>query len=139
MKRRFYFSVLALFALFMGGCMTNDETISFSYRNPLIRFTKNGLMFRDEYVTPKKAIELMEKHRIPKNATIHLLVDEDYGDERAMWVFQRNYLARAGYTKSVLIRNKEPEARILKEREKGIWDRSDAGRGSFRYKKADER
>ena len=87
MKRCFYFSVLALFALFMSGCMTSDETISFNYRNPLIRFTNNGLMFRDKYVTPKKAMELMEKHRIPKNATIHLLVDEDYRDERAMWVF----------------------------------------------------
>ena len=139
MKRCFYFSVLALFAFFMSGCMTSEETISFSYRDPLLRFTNNGLMFRDKYVTPKQAMELMEKHRIPKNVTIHLLVDEDYRDERAMWVFQRNYLARAGYTKSVLIRNKEPEARILKEREKGIRDRSDAGRGSFRYKKADER
>ena len=138
MKRCFCFSVLALFAFFMSGCMTSDETISFSYRNPLIRFTNNGLMFRDKYVTPKKAVELMEKHRIPKNATIHLLVDEDYRDERAMWVFQRNYLARAGYTKSVLIRNQEPEVRVLNEHEKRnrMHDKTPK---TIRYKKAYER
>lgn len=138
MKRCFYFAAAALFATVMSGCMTNDETISFSYRNPLIRFTNNGLKFRDRYVTPKKAMELMEKHRIPKNATIHLLVDDDYRDERAMWVFQRNYLARAGYTKSVLIRNQEPEARVLKESEKRKRPHPNDGRGPIRYKKSNE-
>jgi hypothetical protein len=139
MKRCFYFSVLALFALFMSGCMTSDETISFSYRNPLIRFTNNGLMFRDEYVTPKKAMELMEKHRIPKNATIHLLVDEDYRDERAMWVFQRNYLARAGYTKSVLIRNTKPEVKLVSEEERRAREQAKEPKRTFRYKRANER
>lgn len=139
MKRCFYFSVLALFALFMSGCMTSDETISFSYRNPLIRFTNNGLMFRNEYVTPKKAMELMEKHRIPKNVTIHLLVDEDYRDERAMWVFQRNYLARAGYTKSVLIRNTKPEVKLVSEEERRERGQTKEKKGKFRYKGANER
>lgn len=119
--------------------MTSDETISFSYRNPLIRFTNNGLMFRDKYVTPKRAMELMEKHRIPKDATIHLLVDEDYRDERAMWVFQRNYLARAGYTKSVLIRNKKPEVRLINEDEKRMRGETKGRQKTIRYKKANER
>ena len=123
----------------MSGCMTSDETISFSYRNPLIRFTNNGLMFRDKYVTPKKAMELMEKHRIPKNVTIHLLVDEDYRDERAMWVFQRNYLARAGYTKSVLIRNTKPEVRLVSEEERRERGQTKEKKGKFRYKGANER
>ena len=119
--------------------MTSDETISFSYRNPLIRFTNNGLMFRDKYVTPKKAMELMEKHRIPKNATIHLLVDEDYRDERAMWVFQRNYLARAGYTKSVLIRNTKSEVKLVSEEERRARGQKSEKKGKFRYKGANER
>ena len=139
MKRCFYFLALALAAAFAGGCMTSDETISFSYRNPLIRFTNNGLMFRDKYVTPKKAVELMEKHRIPKNVTIHLLVDEDYRDERAMWVFQRNYLARAGYTKSVLIRNTKPEVRLISEEERRERGQTNEKKGKFRYKGANER
>ena len=139
MKRCFYFLTLVFFASLIGGCMTNDETVSFSYRNPLIRFTNNGLMFRDKYVTPKKAMELMEKHRIPKNVTIHLLVDEDYRDERAMWVFQRNYLARAGYTKSVLIRNTKPEVRLISEEERRERGQKSEKKGKFRYKGANER
>ena len=139
MKRCFYFLTLVFLASLIGGCMTNDETVSFSYRNPLIRFTNNGLMFRDKYVTPKKAMELMEKHRIPKNVTIHLLVDDDYRDERAMWVFQRNYLARAGYTKSVLIRNKKPEVRLINEDEKRMRGETKGRQKTIRYKKANER
>ena len=123
----------------MGGCMTSEETISFSYRDPLLRFTNNGLMFRDKYVTPKQAMELMEKHRIPKNVTIHLLVDDDYRDERAMWVFQRNYLARAGYTKSVLIRNMNPEVRLVDEKERRMRQQPRDGQNQIRYKGANER
>ena len=119
--------------------MTSEETITFNYRNPLIRFTNNGLMFREEYVTPKRAMELMEKYRIPKNATIHLLVDDDYVDNRATWVFQRNYLARAGYTKSVLIRNQKPEVRVLNDDEKLQRSRAKSPQSTFRYKKANER
>lgn len=139
MKRGFHLFAAAFLAVMITGCMTSEESISFSYRNPLIRFTNNGLMFRDKYVTPKKAIELMKKHRIPKSATIHLLVDDDYRDERAMWVFQRNFLAREGYTKSVLIRNKKPEVRLAKEHEKRKHGHNGNSRGPIRYKKGNER
>ncbi len=135
----FLVSVVFLTSFFLGGCMTSEETITFNYRNPLIRFTNNGLMFREEYVTPKRAMELMEKYRIPKNATIHLLVDDDYVDNRATWVFQRNYLARAGYTKSVLIRNQKPEVRVLNDDEKLQRSRAKSPQSTFRYKKANER
>lgn len=135
----FLVSVVFLTSFFLGGCMTSEVTITFNYRNPLIRFTNNGLMFREEYVTPKRAMELMEKYRIPKNATIHLLVDDDYVDNRATWVFQRNYLARAGYTKSVLIRNQKPEVRVLNDDEKLQRSRAKSPQSTFRYKKANER
>lgn len=108
------FLMVAAALVLAAGCATTDETITYNYRNPLIRFTNNGLKFRDEFVTPRQAMELMEKHRIPKGATIHLLVDDDYRDDRAIWVFQRNYLARAGYTKSVRVRNMEPEVKVIK-------------------------
>jgi hypothetical protein len=139
MKRCIYIFVLALLVGFMSGCMTSEETISFSYRDPLLRFTNNGLMFRDKYVTPKQAMELMEKHRIPKNVTIHLLVDDDYRDERAMWVFQRNYLARTGYTKSVLIRNMHPEVRLVDEDERRMRGQPKETPKPIRYKGANER
>ena len=140
MKGYYAFVVSAFFlvSFFLGGCTTSEETISFNYRNPLIRFTNNGLMFREEYVTPKRAMELMEKYRIPKNATIHLLVDDDYVDNRATWVFQRNYLARAGYTKSVLIRNQKPEVRVLNDDEKLQRSRAKRPQSTIRYKKANE-
>ena len=95
--------------LFFAGC-TTTSSIEFGAEGPLIRFTNNGLMFQEQYVTPKEAVELLEKYQIPKGVTLHLLVDRDYTDTRATWVFQRNFLARAGYTKSVLVYARRKEA-----------------------------
>ena len=100
------------------GCMTPASEISFGADDPLIRFTNRGLMFREAYVTPREAVRLMERHRIPKDATIHLLVDRDYTDTRATWVFQRNYLARAGYTKSILVHERRAEVGLARDLEK---------------------
>ena len=104
-----------LLSLIACGCMTQASAISYDADNPLIRFTNNGLMFRNAYVTPEEAIKLMEKHRIPKDATIHLLVDRDYANTRATWVFQRNFLACAGYTKSILVHERRAEAILAKD------------------------
>lgn len=129
------FLLAAAMLALAAGCMTTDETITYNYRNPLIRFTNNGLKFREEFVTPKRAMELLEKYRIPKDATIHLQIDDNYNDDRAIWVFQRNYLARAGYTKSVRVRSMAPEVKIIKQDE-----RRESARPAprFRYKGADE-
>ena len=108
-------SFIFLLLLVACGCMTQATAISYDADNPLIRFTNNGLMFRNAYVTPETAVKLMEKHRIPKDATIHLLVDRDYTNTRATWVFQRNFLARAGYTKSILVHERRAEAMLAKD------------------------
>ena len=108
-------SFIFLLSLIACGCMTQDPSISYDADDPLIRFTNNGLMFRNVYVTPEEAIKLMEKHRIPKDVTIHLLVDRDYTNTRATWVFQRNFLARAGYTKSILVHERRAEAMLAKD------------------------
>ena len=54
--------------LFFTGCMTNESSLSYNSKKPLITFTNNGLKFQDEFVTPQEAVERLEKHKIPKNA-----------------------------------------------------------------------
>lgn len=136
MKKSFLNLVFAaFFSLIACGCVTQTSAITFDADEPLVRFTNRGLMFRKQFVTPREAVELMQKHRIPKNATIHLLVDRDYTDTRATWVFQRNYLARAGYTKSILVNERRAEAILAKDlpktKEKDTG-RSAKSRGSLR-------
>ncbi len=117
--------------LFFTGCMTNESSLSYNAKKPLITFTNNGLKFQDEFVTPQQAIEKLQKHQIPKNATLHLLVEADYTNKRATWVFQRNYLARAGYTKSILVHATKAESSVAKKQTPAP--------DKVRYKRTDER
>ena len=71
--------------------------------HPLIRVTTSGLRFQDRPVTPAEAVKLLEKNGVPKDQTLHVLVDPDFDDQQALWVFQHNYLHRAGYAKALLM------------------------------------
>lgn len=100
------------------GCTTTEKVIEYNGAHPLIRFSTNGIRFRDEFVTPARAIELLEENHIPHEATIHILVDDDYTDRRATWVFQHNYLARAGYNRSVLVSKRVATSEAVNRRPK---------------------
>ena len=100
------------------GCTTTEKVIEYNGAHPLIRFSTNGIRFRDEFVTPARAVELLEENRIPHEATIHILVDDDYTDRRATWVFQHNYLARAGYNRSVLVSKRVATSEAVNRRPK---------------------
>lgn len=117
-SRRARFAALALAALAFAGCASApDGTVRYSGAHPLIRFTKTGLRFDGRPVTPKEAVEMLEERQIPKDATIHLLVDEDYTNDRAMWVFQHNYLGKAGYRKTVQVHERKANGFSAWERE----------------------
>ena len=109
------------------GCSTTEKSLEYDGAHPLIRFSNNGIRFKDEFVTPKQAVELLEENYIPHEATIHILVDDDYTDRRATWVFQHNYLARAGYNRSVLVTKRVASSETVERKPKKI-----------RYKKSNE-
>ena len=99
-------SIIAGTALYMClvncGCMTTT-TLEMSRNDPPIRITRNGILFQDRFVTPREVPRLLEKHRVPKDSTIYVLVDDDYDDQRALWVFKNNYLSHNGYTRSTWV------------------------------------
>lgn len=112
-------AVAALAASFIAaGCASAPVgTLRYGDEHPLIRFTTTGLRFDGKPVTPKEAVELLELHQIPKDQTLHLLVDRDYTNDRAMWVFQHNYLGKAGYRRSVLVYERTSDSDSQWERE----------------------
>ena len=95
-----------------AGCASDGVAeIGYDGAHPMIRIEGDGrLTFMDEPVTPKEAVKRLEAHGIPKSATIHILVDEDFADRRATWVFQHNYLGRAGYRRTILVHARRSEA-----------------------------
>lgn len=86
------------------GCVSEpSRRLQSSVAHPIVRVTRHGIKFRDRLVTPEEAVRLLEKNDVPKDHTLHVLVDDDFDDQKVLWVFKHNYLDRAGYTKSVWI------------------------------------
>jgi hypothetical protein len=99
-------------ALCTAGCASDDiSEIGYDGAHPMLKIDYDGrLTFMDEPVTPKEAVKRLEAHGIPKDATIHILVDERFGDARATWVFQHNYLGKAGYRRTILVHARKFDA-----------------------------
>ena len=85
------------------GCVTTTSTVVQDRNHPLVRVTRNGIRFQDRYVTPQEVPELLEEHGVRKTDPVYVLVDDDYDDQRALWVFKNNYLNRYGYTRSTWV------------------------------------
>ena len=99
--------MLAFLALaIVGGCAT-ERQVKFDASHPLIRVTRNGIRFQDRFVRPDEVPGLLEKNRIPKKSTIHVLVDDDFNDQQALWTFQHNFLNRAGYTRTMIVHERQ--------------------------------
>lgn len=107
----------ALYMVLVAGCASAPTgTLEYSAAKPLIRVSNNGILFNGFFVEPKDVPVLLERHRIPKDAVIHILVDRDFNNTRALWVFQHNYLNRAGYSRSILVHERTTEARTVERR-----------------------
>lgn len=102
-------SLAAGLLAFVGIGCTTESVVTYEQgrvldlKNPLIRVTREGLKFRDRPVTPEQAVQRLEALGLPKENDLHILVDDDYTDQRALWVFQHNYLHRAGYRHVILM------------------------------------
>jgi hypothetical protein len=128
---------MAYVCILSCGCTTASKDLAYDGAHPLIRFSNNGMLFSDELVTPARAVELLEENHIPHDATIHLLVDDDYTDRRSTWVFQHNYLARAGYNRSVLVTKRKATSKVVEGSQATGVQKSPA-KPKIRYKKANE-
>ena len=105
------------------GCVSErSHRLESSVAHPIVRVTSRGIMFKDVPVTPARAVALLEENEVPKNRTLHVLVDDDFDNQRVLWVFKHNYLDRAGYTKSVWIHGRRGESgkADIKPPDKGV-------------------
>lgn len=97
--------------LFACGCVSApSDSLSSSVAHPIVGVTRNGITFQGRPVTPEESVRLLEKNGVPKDRTLHVLVDDDFDDQKILWVFKHNYLDRAGYTKSVWIHGRRGES-----------------------------
>ncbi len=132
-------TILYMILLSCCGCATSPTgELRFDASKPCVAITPNGIKFGDRLVLPQEVPGLLKKHGVPKDATIHILLDDEYVDRRAPWVFQHNVLGRAGYRRSILVSKRRAESMTRDELEKRKAKQPAPAPKKFRYKKADE-
>ena len=98
-----------LAALLSCGCASTHSTIELDASHPSIRQSANGVLIGDVYVKPTEVAEVLDDFDIPRDRTIHILLDDDVKDLRPAR-FLMACLAKAGYTRPVLVTKRHAEA-----------------------------
>ena len=99
------------------GCASTRSTIELDARHPSIRQSVHGTMMGGRRVRPEDVPDRLSDHGVPRDRTIHILLDDDVRDLRPAR-FLMACLARAGYTRPVLVTKRRSEAKVVDRRGK---------------------
>lgn len=124
-RRNPLMSIIAGTVLYMAlvgcaGCSTvSTETFKQDRYNPLVSVSEDGIKFQGRPALPEEAVKRLQELNIPLTDTVYILVEKGYDStpsgRRALWVFQHNYLNRAGYSHVVMIHPLRSESGSSKE------------------------
>ena len=104
-------------ALLGCGC-TVHRTLELDAKHPAVRVSTQGVLFGDRYVQPAEVAETLDDYDVPRDRTIHILLDPDVQDLRPAR-FLMATLARAGYTRPVLVTSRHAEAISIGKKKTG--------------------
>lgn len=90
------------------GCATR-RTIELDAEHPAIAVSREHVRFGDTIVRPEEVPEILDDYDIPKKRTIHILLEPEVRDMRPARYLMA-CLARAGYTRPVLVTKKHAES-----------------------------
>jgi hypothetical protein len=122
--------------LAVGGCMTR-RSVQLDANNPAVRVSLNGVLFGDVFVKPQEVPEILDDYGVPRGRVIHILLDANVRDLREAR-FLMGCLARAGYTRPVLVTRRHAEAVNLGKRGRNAQPAKASAAKRIRYKKAGE-
>ena len=120
------------------GCVSR-RSIQFDAQNPAVRVSVTGIKFGDDYVKAAEVPEILDGYDVPRNRVIHIFLDKEVKDLREAR-FLMAMLARAGYTRSVLVTKRHSESINLgkKKGERNTSAAASPSGGRIRYKRAGE-
>lgn len=125
--------------LVSSGCLTR-RTIELDARNPAVRVSLQGVLFGDTFVKPSEVPGILDDYDVPRDRVIHILLDGDVKNLTEAR-FLMGMLAKAGYTRSVLVTQRHSESINLGRKKKSdavsAPVRSSAPR-KIRYKRSSE-
>lgn len=144
-KRNPLASIVAGTALYMAlvgccGCASGRSSIELDAQHPAVRMTTAGVRFGDSLVRLHEVPSILDDFDVPRSRTIHILLDDDVRDLRPARLLMA-CLAKAGYTRSVLVTKRHSEALNLGRRKATSPVAAPAPAPAprrIRYKKANE-
>ena len=106
---------LLYMALVSCGCTTAHRSLEIDAKHPAVRVTTAGVFMGDKPVRPDEVVEQLEDFDVPHDRTIHILLAEDVRDLRPAR-FLMACLAKAGYTRPVLVTKRHAESVAIGKR-----------------------
>lgn len=100
----------ALLAVSFAGCRTRS-TIETSLAHPSIEIYGSGVKFQGKYVMPQDVPDILERHGVSHDTTIHIRL-ETLDRLREAQAF-RGLLAKHGYRRSALVTREHAESSVV--------------------------
>lgn len=142
-KRNPLVSIIAgtvLYMFLISGCVTVRD-VEYGPDHPILQYDSYGLKFDGERVKPSEVPDLLEDYAIPHDATIHIAVSADAQYNLKPIRMFMGYLAKMGYTRSVLVTDRHGDSELVKRPPQGASVRGGSAASSkpqIRYKGANE-
>jgi len=122
------------------GCASTRQ-LELDAQHPAVRVSTDGVYFGEEKVQPQEVAEILDDYDVPHNRVIHIQLDPEVKDLRPAR-FLMGCLARAGYTRPVLVTKRHAESENLgkKKSNSGVVAPQSAPTApkKIRYKKSTE-
>ena len=139
MKVRAAATLLACLAV--AGCAS--ESIEMDSRHPALRYSESGVYFGNRRVAAEDVPLMLERRGVPRDSVIHIRLEPGTKDLRGARQLMA-YVAKAGYTRPVLVTERHAESVATGKKPRAKASRDSGAkqpapvRGKVRYKRATE-
>ena len=112
-RRNALFSIVAGTIVYMGllctGCSTTPP-LALDAEHPSIRYSSQGFLVGDRFVDPRAVPRMLESNGVPRERTIHILVEEDAERNLRPARAFMGLLGHHGYRRCVLVTKRHDES-----------------------------
>lgn len=122
-------AVFCMCVVITCGCTTGG-TLVLDPGNPAVTVSHDGIRFGDRKVDAREVAEILDDYSVPRNRTIHIRIDRSVKNLSGAR-FLMGCLAKAGYTRSILVTERQARSMAVEGDRKGVrtpvraWSRDD--------------
>lgn len=116
------------------GC-ASTPSVQLDMRDPSIHYSDHGIKMNDMVVTPEEVVDILKDNDIPTDRVIHVRVEPNTLNLNGARTLM-GYLAKGGYTRSVLVTERHSESYNTGKQKAPEPTKAAPAPKKIRYKKA---